>query len=639
MMVQFHMEDGKYRVILHRIGRNTEEEKARFCGEVSENYGIPLPLMRKIADRCPIVIKKDLPFKKAEMLAIAFKSSGASVSVERKRNLSPVFLEFMTAGTYRLGLESSNLRKSPGGAWQVFGRIQNISNEELHDVWALIQLFDEYGELITFEEIPLPINPLPPNESSPLKAIFEGELPVQKISIAFKNASGNPLPAMDKRQKREWVEVKIAETGKKSGPLLLAEISEEVLPTFEPQISLIPEGIEEKLEREVTERASVEISPPGVEELPLTSDEEIKSSGEELALTFFEKGRQQHEEEKGKEEERFEIVTKEDRAQEVIRVLLDEGSPEEEELHLDYPTDDRMEDIRRIEPDFLLFEKGEPVTEEKPATVETKTEGEALRYPWLEDFKKTIEVYDQMNRDPFLFWFENLQKEGKFEDVYHSLLTLLIYTRFNQTHPSDTALENTQKVFHLTLQTDLPPEEFPPLEGALFFPSEAWRDLYIRAIPKLQEVSHRILEGKEWGPSDLDRLIRIIPHMTARNSRWAIRAIHDWIPEVILDVSDMPIDISEGLYRVASRLGVVNPLFDYYQGKNSMGDLRIQSFARTAFPDDPGKIEGPMSRLGAKDEGGHCWPTEPRCQDCPFEGFCQKLFLDFNPAEKGMILL
>jgi adenine-specific DNA glycosylase len=90
---------------------------------------------------------------------------------------------------------------------------------------------------------------------------------------------------------------------------------------------------------------------------------------------------------------------------------------------------------------------------------------------------------------------------------------------------------------------------------------------------------------------------------------------------------------------VASRLGVVNPLFDYYQGKNSMGDLRIQSFARTAFPDDPGKIEGPMSRLGAKDEGGHCWPTEPRCQDCPFEGFCQKLFLDFNPAEKGMILL
>jgi len=637
MMAQFHMEDEKYRVILHRIGGNTEEEKTRFCGEVSENYGIPLPLMKKIVDRCPIVIKKDLPFKKAEMLAIAFKSSGASVSVERKRNLSPVFLEFMTAGTYRLGLESSNLRKSPGGAWQVFGRVKNISDEELHDAWALIQLFNEYGELITFEEIPLPINPLPPNESSPLRAIFDGELPVQKISIAFKNASGNLLPAMDKRQKREWVEVKIAETGKRNGPLPLAEISEEVLPTFEPQISLIPEGIEEKPEREVTERASVEISTPVAEELPLTSDEEMKNSGEELALTFFEKGRQQQEEEKGKEE-RFEIVTEEDSAQEVIQALMDEGSPEEEELHLDYPTDDRMEDIRRIEPDIPLFEKGGPVTEEKPATVEIKKEGEAFLYPWLEDFKKTIEIYDQMNRDPFLFWFENLQKEGRLEDAYHSLLTLLIYARFNQTHPSDTALKNTQKVFPLTLQTDLPLEEFPPLEGALFFPSEAWRDLYIRAIPKLQEVSRRMMEGKGWETSDLDRLIRIIPHMTARNSRWAIRAIHDWIPGVIFDVSDMDIDISESIYRVASRLGVVNPLFDYYQGKNSTGDLRIQSFARTAFPDDPGKIEEPMNRLGAKDEGGHCWPTEPQCQDCPFESFCQKLFIDFNPAEKGMIL-
>jgi len=637
-MVQFHMEDEKYRVILHRIGGNTEEEKARFCGVVSENYGIPLPLMEKIADRCPIVIKKDLPFKKAEMLAIAFKSSGASVSVEKKRNLSPVFLEFMTTGTCRLGLESSNLRKSPGGAWQVFGRIQNISSEELHDVWALIQLFDEYEELIAFEEIPLPINPLSPNESSPFKAIFEGELPVQKISIAFRNASGNPLPAMDKRQKREWVEVKIAETREKSGPLPLTEISEEVLPAFEPQISLIPEGIEEKLEKEGTEGASVEISPPGTEELPLTSDEEIKSPGEEFALNFFEKGGPQQEEKKGKEEERFEIVTEEDRAQEVIRALMDEGTPDEEDLRLDYPADDRTEDIRRIEPDFPLYEKGAPVMGEKPATVETKTEGETFHCSWLEDFKKAIEVYGQMNRDPFLFWFQDLQKKGQFEDAYHSLLTLLIYARFNQTYPSDTALENTKKVFPLMLQTDLPHEEFPPLERALFFPPDVWRDLYIRAIPKLQEVSFRVMEGKGWETSDLDRLIRIIPHMTARNSRWAIRAIHDWIPGVVPDVSDMSIDISEGLYRVASRLGVVNPLFDYYQGKNSTGDMRIQSFARAAFPDDPGKIEEPMSRLGTKDEGGNCWPTEPQCQDCPFESFCQKLFVDFNPAEKGMIL-
>jgi hypothetical protein len=235
-------------------------------------------------------------------------------------------------------------------------------------------------------------------------------------------------------------------------------------------------------------------------------------------------------------------------------------------------------------------------------------------------------------------WFEDQQKEGKFEDPYHSLLTLLIYARFNQTPSSDTALANTQTVCHLMVQTGLSPEQIPPLKGDLFFPSDIWRELYIRAIPKLQEVARRILEEMKWEASDLDRLIRIIPHMTARNSRWVIRILHGWIPGSVPDVSGMPVDIDDGLYRLASRLGVVNPLFDYYQGKNSTGDLKIQSFAKTAFPDDPGKIEGPMSRLGTNDEEGHCLPTQPKCQNCPLGNFCPKLFIDFDPSEKGMIL-
>jgi hypothetical protein len=177
------------------------------------------------------------------------------------------------------------------------------------------------------------------------------------------------------------------------------------------------------------------------------------------------------------------------------------------------------------------------------------------------------------------------------------------------------------------------------MEGTLFFSGEAWRDLYFRAIPKLREVSHRILEKNEWDPSELDRLIRIIPHMTDRNSRRAIRSIRERIPGINVKFLNMDIDISEGLYRVASRLGIVNPLFDYYQGKNSMGNLKLQSFAKTAFPDDPGKIEEPMTRLGGKEEeGGHCFPTGPQCRHCPFEGFCPKLFPGLNPAEKGMII-
>ncbi len=632
MMFYFHPKEESYRVTLHRIGGHTEEEKARFCREVSDNYGIPLSLMRKIADRCPIVIKKDLPFKKAKLLAIAFKSFGASVSVERKRNLFPIFLEFATGGNWRLELESSHLRKSPGGAWQVFGRVKNISDEELHDTWALIQLFDEFEELIAFEEISLPINPLPPNASSPLKVIFEGDLPVQKISIAFKSASGNPLQTREKRERREWSEVSIAELGKRGSPPPPAEITEKVLPPIEPQLSLIPERGEERLEEEATQWASEEISFPEPEGLPLETEGDIRSGGEELTPGLLEEGRQQ-------EEERFEILPEEEGTPEVIQSLIEkeEEIPEEEELHLDYPADDRIEDTRRIESDLSLFGEGDRVTGEHPVVVEEKRGEEAILYPWIEDFRKAVEAYEHMYRDPFAVWFENVQKENGFESAYHSLLTLLIYARFNQTHSSDAALENTRKVFKLSLQTDLPLSEIPPLEGTPFFSGEAWRDLYFRAIPKLQEVSFRILERMEWEPIDLDRLIRIIPHMTDRNSLGAIRFIHERVPGIIKDIFKMPVDISEGLYRVASRLGVVNPLFDYYQGRNSMGDLKIQSFARIAFPEDPGKIEDPMSRIGVEDEGGYCFPIEPQCQQCLFDAFCPKLFPGFNPSEKGMV--
>ncbi len=631
------MEDEKHRVILHRIGENTEEEKARFCGEVSENYGIPLPLMRNIADRCPIVIKKDLPFKKAERLAIALQSFGASVSVERKRNVPPISIAFTGVQPPRVGLESSNLRKSPGGAWQVFGIVRNIFTEELFDIWALVQVFDEYGELITFEEIPLPISPLPPNESSPFKALIEKDLPLQKISIGFKTASGNLIPAMDKRERGEWVEVRIAEL-KKRPPLPRAEISDEALAQHKPLPSLAPSANEGIGDQEDMEKISMGISPSAGEEISFFSEEKIETRGEELALTFSEKEREAFEEDTEEKQNQLGFLEEEDRSQKIELPLAVEEGFEEEELHLDLSTDEPMEDATKIEPNFPSFKKEGAVAEERQASAESKNEEKQIFYPWLDDFKRAIEAYDQKNRDPFLHWFENLLAEGKLKDSYHALLTVLIYARFNQAPPSDTALENTQKVFPFSGQPDLSPEQIPPLKGEIFFPSDMWRDLYLRALPKLHEVSRQILEETRWNVSDLDRLIRIIPHMTARNSRWVIRVLHRWIPEVALDVSEIAIEMNDGLYRVASRLGVVNPLFDYYQGKHSMGDLKIQAFARAAFPDDPGIIEEPMTQLGANNEKGHCLPIQPRCQACPFESFCQKLFIDFDPSEKGMIL-
>jgi hypothetical protein len=79
--------------------------------------------------------------------------------------------------------------------------------------------------------------------------------------------------------------------------------------------------------------------------------------------------------------------------------------------------------------------------------------------------------------------------------------------------------------------------------------------------------------------------------------------VNELIPDVVkIDFSNTPMNIEESLYRVASRLGVVDPHFDYYQGRNSIGDLKIQSFAKKTFPQYPLMIEEPMSWVGRKEE-------------------------------------
>ena len=200
--------EGRYRVLLIGIGDNTEEKRENFCNNISGIYGIPFPLLKKIVEHCPTVLKKNLSLKKAEALAKTLKSFGAIVSVEEKRDSSAVSLEFQQLVPPRVVLESAYLRRSEGGTWNVIGRARNISEEGLEDTWVLIQLFDDFGEFLIFEEVPLPINPLPPGEASPFRVVLEGDLPINRVSIAFKNSSGLPIPAVDRRTKREWVEVK-----------------------------------------------------------------------------------------------------------------------------------------------------------------------------------------------------------------------------------------------------------------------------------------------------------------------------------------------------------------------------------------------------------------------------------------------
>jgi hypothetical protein len=290
--------------------------------------------------------------------------------------------------------------------------------------------------------------------------------------------------------------------------------------------------------------------------------------------------------------------------------------------------------------DLSIFEEASKLLEEISAKADEKEKVEPPPFPWIEDFINSIETYHQHNRDIFSSWFKTQQKEEGLVHPLHSVLTILVHARFNQKNQSEKALENTQRVFKLILQPSLQLEEIPLLEGTPFFSGENWKDLFHRAIPKLQQVANNIIEKKRWNASDLERLIQIIPHMSDRNSRMAIRWIHELIPDVIeIDFSNAPISVGESLYRVSSRLGVVDPHFDYYQGKNSIGDLKIQAFAKAAYPQNPLKIEEPTTWVGMMKEeggGGYCLSTQPHCEGCLFEGFCPRLYFDFNPSEKGM---
>ncbi len=550
------MEQGKeqYRVVLKSIGGNTKEEVEEFCEKISKNLNLPSSLIRKIAHRNPIVLKKNLTLKKAEALAIAFKSFGANVVIEKRSPIPIIQVERQGLPPPQLALETCSLRKTPGENWLLVGKVKNISQEPLRDVWVIIQFFDGF-ELINYEEVPLPINPILTHQVSPFKAILEGTLDFQKVSLLFKNVNGASYFVLDQRKRREWVEIEIPEGALKLKPLREEETSEK--------------------------------SPLMVEKEIVREEKKVDSEGG---------------------------VPSEEMEKESESLIPDSSAP-----------------IEEIEP----MELG---PEEKLELIEEEKKEEPLPYPWIGEFRAAIETYDQYQKEGFSLWIKNLQMENLIESPYHLLVILLTYCRFNQKGDDENALQNTQRVFPLLLRSNLTMEEVPELEGTPYFSPEVWRSLFFRALPKIREAARAILDQREWKAEELERFFQIIPQMGLPNSRWMVRVIQKWIPEKIeIDFSGSSVIIGEGLYRVASRLGIVNPFFDFYQGKNSMGDLKIQSFAKLVFPENPMRIEEPMEQLGKEGKEGHCFPVEPDCQGCMFESFCPKFYKEINPSEKGMV--
>jgi hypothetical protein len=689
-MVRLNPEEGRYRVLLLGIGNNTKEEKSSFCQNISKHYSIPSPLLEKIVDRCPVILKKNISLIKAEILAKSFKFFGASVSIEERKNIPPISLQFQELVPHRLALESSYLQKTQRGTWSVMGRIKNISDETLNDTWVLIQLFEDLGEFIAFEETPLPINPLPPRETSPFKVIFDGDLSIKRVSVAFKNASGQPISAVDERKKKEWVEVAIGEEGflssrrmvtefkKRAKSVDLTKPSEKILISKDKAISAeTPLSLEQvvgvQFEKEMreskggdAERISEDSLSETFEPLekvlessvslfeensyPRGEEPEIafrQETFEESALPASEKMLEKIEieeeaaldglevssfERKVAEESRLDASVLEEPAQ-LLKDISEspgEGESEEEE------PEERVVVVKEeAAKEKVVKEKG---VKEKEVGTETGKEEEVSSFAWIEYFRNAVETYHQKPHDIFSIWFKECRERGEFRNSFHALLTLLVHSRFDQGNESIKVLENTQRVFRFIVPPNLSLDEMPLLEGTSFASGEVWRDLFHRALPKVQQIGNAVLEKNKWKAFDLERLIQIIPHMGHQNSRKAAQWIGELISDMLeVDFSDTPVAIGEGLYRVASRLGIVDPHLDYYQGRNSIGDAKIQSFSKTAFPQNPIKIEEPMAWMGKEEErGGHCFPIQPWCEGCLFETFCPRFHVDFNPSEKGM---
>lgn len=200
-------------MLLRGVDGNSSEKREAFCKNISEKYHVSFALMENILDRCPIVLKKNLTFRKAEGLARTLKQYGGQISVEERRDTPPILLEFQQGVPRLLALESSQFQKTPGGMWSVTGRVKNIGDAPVHDVWVLVQLFENPETLLTFEEVPLVLNPLPVGEASPFRVLLDADRVICRVSVAFKNSAGAPLSTEDRRKVREWTDVEIEDGG------------------------------------------------------------------------------------------------------------------------------------------------------------------------------------------------------------------------------------------------------------------------------------------------------------------------------------------------------------------------------------------------------------------------------------------
>jgi hypothetical protein len=195
----------------------------------------------------------------------------------------------------------------------------------------------------------------------------------------------------------------------------------------------------------------------------------------------------------------IEKVAEEEKALGDSEVREDDEEGAKEPCGNDFGFKEAIPSIEDISEETGKVERDEKMGEAREEGIE-EGNGEGPKLPdylWIESFREAVEIYYKKPRDIFSVWFEGVRRKGEFKNSLHALMTLLVHSRFDQGNESNQALENTQRSFRLILQPMLLLEEIPSLEGTSFMSGDAWRDLFHRAIPKMESLRIRKID-----PSD-----------------------------------------------------------------------------------------------------------------------------------------
>jgi hypothetical protein len=276
-------------------------------------------------------------------------------------------------------------------------------------------------------------------------------------------------------------------------------------------------------------------------------------------------------------------------------------------------------------------------------------EGQA-RLKWVGQFRSVVTEYHKHRRpDPFMEWFRAQISAGMLEDAFSKVLIILVDARFDQAGiRAEGALENTITVFSSGLlrrkhiePNDVPSLEVPPFKkdrsNQNITPSKwarRFRTAYVDLVQKAETISTR----KTWSANELLHFLLAKPKpldLGIKTARLAVRWLHELVPELTIDMSDSGVPVDRNLYRVAARLGIIDPVADKYFGEGSPADNRVQRFAVEAFSQNPSLIDEPMwMEARSKADFGHCH-TIPDCEGCIFERICLRKYMTTDPISIG----